>query len=52
MIVGNRPTAEVRGLDGREGVEVTGWVPETPPWFDRAALAIAPLRVARSYNFV
>src|SRR5262249_29990734 len=27
--------------------EVTGRVPETPPWFDRATVAIAPLRLAR-----
>ena len=48
LIVGNRPTAEVHKLaTDHEGVEVTGWVPETPPFFDRASVAIAPLRVAR-----
>ena len=47
MVVGNRPVARVARLDGRDGVEVTGWVEQTPPWFDRAAVAIAPLRLAR-----
>lgn len=48
-IVGSRPVEEVRALARRSesGIEVTGRVPETPPWFDRAAVAIAPLRLAR-----
>jgi sugar transferase (PEP-CTERM/EpsH1 system associated) len=47
LVVGNRPVPQIRRLDGHHGVEVTGWVPETPPWFDRAAVAVAPLRLAR-----
>jgi glycosyltransferase involved in cell wall biosynthesis len=37
----------VLDLGRRPGVEVTGRVPQTPPWFDRAAVAVAPLRLAR-----
>jgi sugar transferase (PEP-CTERM/EpsH1 system associated) len=47
LVVGSRPVAAIRGLDGRDGVTVTGRVPATPPWFDRARVAIAPLHVAR-----
>lgn len=47
LIVGNRPTDAVRALGEQPGVEVTGWVEETPPYFDRASAAIAPLRIAR-----
>ena len=47
LIVGNRPNATVRALADTPGIEVTGRVPETPPYFDRATVAIAPLRLAR-----
>ncbi len=47
LVVGSRPTAAVRALHGHEGIEVTGRVPETQPWFDRAGVAVAPLRMAR-----
>ena len=47
LIVGSRPAAAVQALAQQPGVTVTGRVPETPPWFDRAAVAIAPLRLAR-----
>jgi sugar transferase (PEP-CTERM/EpsH1 system associated) len=47
LVVGNRPTQEIRALDSIDGIVVTGWVETTPPWFDRAAVAIAPLRLAR-----
>ena len=47
LIVGSRPSAKVRGLHGRNGIEVTGRVPEVPPYHDRAAVAVAPLRLAR-----
>lgn len=47
LIVGSRPSPRVQALASQPGVEVTGRVPETPPWFDRAAVAIAPLRLAR-----
>lgn len=47
LIVGSKPTAKVLALARLPGVTVTGRVPETPPWFDRAAVAVAPLRLAR-----
>ncbi len=47
LIVGSRPAPAVQELARTPGVTVTGRVPETPPFFDRAAVAIAPLRLAR-----
>jgi sugar transferase (PEP-CTERM/EpsH1 system associated) len=47
LVVGNRPVPAVSRLGGRDGIEVTGWVEATPPYFDRASVAIAPLRLAR-----
>jgi sugar transferase (PEP-CTERM/EpsH1 system associated) len=47
LVVGNRPCQEIRALDGEHGITVTGWVPATPPYFDRSVVAIAPLRLAR-----
>ncbi len=47
LVVGSRPTPRVQALASVPGVTVTGRVPTTPPWFDRAAVAIAPLRLAR-----
>ena len=47
LIVGSKPTAAVQALARLPGVTVTGRVETTPPWFDRAAVAIAPLRLAR-----
>ncbi|MCA8966894.1 MAG: glycosyltransferase, partial [Planctomycetes bacterium] len=40
LIVGSKPTPAVLALGQQSGVTVTGRVPETPPWFDRAAVAI------------
>lgn len=47
LVVGSQPTARVLALARTPGITVTGRVPTTPPWFDRAAVAIAPLRLAR-----
>lgn len=46
-IVGAQPTAEVRTLSSLPGVTVTGFVDDTREWLARAALAVAPLRIAR-----
>lgn len=46
-IVGSKPVARVLALGQRPGIVVTGRVPTTPPFFDQAAVAIAPLRLAR-----
>lgn len=47
LIVGSRPTPAIAALARHPGIEVTGRVATTPPYFDRAAVAIAPLRLAR-----
>lgn len=46
-IVGRSPAAAVRRLASRAGVEVTGTVPDVRPYLMGAAVAVAPLRVAR-----
>lgn len=44
LIVGRDPTAEVRALAGRPGIQVTGTVPDVRPYYAQAALYIVPLR--------
>ncbi|MBV9203395.1 MAG: TIGR03087 family PEP-CTERM/XrtA system glycosyltransferase [Alphaproteobacteria bacterium] len=46
-ICGSRPTRAVRRLARRRGITVTGWVPDARPYLDRAAVFVAPLRMAR-----
>jgi len=46
-IVGSSPTRAVRDLAAIEGVRVTGFVPDTREYLRRAAVAVAPLRIAR-----
>lgn len=46
-IVGANPTADVVKLDGRNGVEVTGRVPDMRPYLAGADVVVAPLRIAR-----
>lgn len=46
-IVGSRPTVEVQALAQEHGVRVTGAVPDTRPYMAHAAVAVAPLRIAR-----
>ena len=46
-IVGRKPDPSVRALDGRDGVIVTGEVPDVRPWLAAAAAVVAPLRIAR-----
>jgi sugar transferase (PEP-CTERM/EpsH1 system associated) len=46
-IVGAHPTEAVRRLAQLEGVTVTGFVDDTRDWLCRAAVAVAPLRIAR-----
>jgi sugar transferase (PEP-CTERM/EpsH1 system associated) len=46
-IVGARPTAEVLALGRRDGVIVTGQVPDVRPHVRNAAVAVAPLLLAR-----
>ena len=46
-IVGRAPTAEVRALEGRDGVRVWGEVPAVQPFLAAADLVVAPLTIAR-----
>ena len=46
-ICGSNPTAAVRRLAKEPGVRVTGRVPDTRPYLDRAEVFVAPLRMAR-----
>jgi len=46
-IVGSNPTKEVSELSGKNGVTVTGYVPDTRGYLGRAAVAVVPLRIAR-----
>ena len=47
LIVGQKPTREVRRLEDVPGVTVTGWVSDVYPYLESAALFVAPLRIAR-----
>ncbi|MGZ8242008.1 TIGR03087 family PEP-CTERM/XrtA system glycosyltransferase [Methylomagnum sp.] len=47
VIAGARPTEAVRALEAREGVTVTGAVPDMRPYLAHARMAVAPLRIAR-----
>jgi sugar transferase (PEP-CTERM/EpsH1 system associated) len=46
-LVGRRPALAVRRLGRLEGVDVVGQVPDVRPYLADAAVAIAPLRIAR-----
>ncbi len=47
VIVGARPTREVRQLAALPGVSVTGTVADVRPYLAHARAAVAPLRIAR-----
>ena len=46
-IVGSRPVAAVQALARHPGVHVSGTVPDVRPYLQHAALAVAPLQIAR-----
>ena len=46
-IAGMRPTARVQQLTEYQGVEVTGFVEDIMPYFNRAHIFVAPFRIAR-----
>jgi sugar transferase (PEP-CTERM/EpsH1 system associated) len=46
-IVGSRPTRAVIALGRHAGVSVVGAVPDMRPYLGRAAIAVAPMRLAR-----
>ncbi|HZS10864.1 MAG TPA: glycosyltransferase [Nitrospirales bacterium] len=45
QIVGGHPSPEIRALEAKEGIEVTGFVSEVNPYVSDAAVMIVPLRV-------
>ena len=42
----SRPAAAVQSLDGRDGITVTGTVPDPADWMAKAAVCVAPIRAA------
>jgi glycosyltransferase involved in cell wall biosynthesis len=43
MVVGKDPPEAVRALDGRDGVEVAGFVASMAPYFERASAVVVPI---------
>ena len=43
LVVGHDPPRQVSALDGRDGIEVIGSVPDMAPWFERATAVVVPL---------
>lgn len=46
-IVGSNPTSAIRALTATDGISVTGYVPDVRSHVQDAALAVAPLSIAR-----
>jgi glycosyltransferase involved in cell wall biosynthesis len=44
VVVGSNPPAEIVALGRRRGITVRGYVPQTSPYLDHAAVSVAPLR--------
>ena len=45
MVIGSDATPEILALDRIPGINVLGYVPETRPYLEMAAVSVAPLRV-------
>jgi glycosyltransferase involved in cell wall biosynthesis len=43
-VIGSHPPPGITALDGASGIRVLGYVPDTSPFLDQAAISIAPLR--------
>jgi glycosyltransferase involved in cell wall biosynthesis len=43
-IIGTAPTDEIKAMGSIDGVKVIGYVPETAPYLETAAVSVAPLR--------
>lgn len=43
-VVGAKPPPDITALDGTPGVQIVGFVPDTGPYLDAAAVSVAPLR--------
>ncbi len=46
-VVGSNPVRQIRRLAALPGVTVTGKVPDVRPYLQRAAVSVAPVRIAR-----
>lgn len=46
-VAGANPVAELKKLDGKEGITITGRVPDIRPYIAAADVVVAPLRIAR-----
>lgn len=44
-VVGRNPTAEIKALSGKNGIEVLGGVPDVRPFMAAASVFVVPLRV-------
>ena len=49
VLVGHRPAPAVERLAGREGIEVTGAVPDVVPYLRSAAVFAAPMRIGGGF---
>jgi polysaccharide biosynthesis protein PslH len=49
-LVGHHPARSVRRLDRRPGVEVTGTVPDTLPYLQRASAFVVPMRIGGGFS--
>jgi sugar transferase (PEP-CTERM/EpsH1 system associated) len=47
LVVGSRPSPEVRRLAQRRGITVTGFVDDVRTYIQRASVCVVPLRIAR-----
>lgn len=47
LIVGAKPSRDVRALSDRPGVFVTGTVPDVRPYIGQADIVVAPMRISR-----
>jgi sugar transferase (PEP-CTERM/EpsH1 system associated) len=46
-IAGMSPSEKVKALSNKQGVEVTGYVDDILPFFDKATIFVGPFRIAR-----
>jgi len=44
LVIGSDPPDEIKEFESKPGVQVLGFVPETKPYLDKAAVSVAPLR--------
>jgi sugar transferase (PEP-CTERM/EpsH1 system associated) len=47
LIVGSRPTPAVRRLGSRDGITVTGTVPDVRPYMQKAKVSVVPMRISQ-----